>query len=140
MIPLESKLENREFKFADVRGVLGDLGYALGGGWEYDRGSFDRALDGDKQQVWLRLPFTATMGHIDAEQDDSDAVIRFGQPLVLRHVYEEGVDQDAGARLFGGLFDQFSAPADPDAEVGREWAGRAAEMLRITEGALLAEG
>jgi len=137
MLPLESKLENREFKFAEVRGVLGDLGFTLGGGWEYAQGSFDRALDGEKREMWLRLPFTATFGRIDAEAEEIDAVIRFGRPYALRHVYQDGVDESAGMRLAAGLIDQFAAPEDPDARIAPEWAERAAEMLRIAESALL---
>ena len=137
MLPLESKLENREFKFAEVRGVLGDLGFTLGGGWEYAQGSFDRALDGEKREMWLRLPFTATFGRIDAEEEESDAVIRFGKPYALRHIYQDGVDKGAGMRLTAGLIDQFAAPKDPDARIAPEWAERAAEMLRIAESALL---
>jgi hypothetical protein len=137
MLPLESKLENREFKFADARGVLGELGFAVGGGWEYTQGSFDRALDGEQREMWLRLPFTATFGHIDAEEEESDAVIRFGKPYALRHVHQDGVDEGAGMRLAAGLIDQFAAPKDPDARIGPEWAERAQEMLRIAESALL---
>lgn len=137
MIPLESRLENREFKFVDVRGVLGELGFALGGGWEYDGGSFDRVLDGEKREMWLRLPFAATFGNIDAEQEENDAVIRFGKPYALRHVYQDGVDAGVGMRLAAGLVDQFAAPEDPDARISPEWAERAAEMLRVAESALL---
>jgi hypothetical protein len=137
MLPLESKLENREFKFVDARGVLGDLGFVLGGGWEYAQGCFDRVLDGGKREMWLRLPFVATHGHIDAEAEENDAVIRFGKPYALRHVHQDGVDEGVGIRLSAGLIDQFAAPKDPDARIPPEWAERAAEMLRVAEAALL---
>lgn len=137
MIPIDSRLENQEFKFVDVRSVLGELGFTLGGGWEYDGGCFDRVLDGEKREMWLRLPFTATFGNIDAEQEDSDAVIRFGKPYALRHVHQDGIDEGAGMRLTAGLIDQFAAPEDPDARISPEWAERAAEMLRVAESALL---
>lgn len=137
MIELESKLENRMYKFAEAREVLSAVGFSIGGGWEYSGGSFDRPLDGEAHKVWLRMPFDVTTGNLDADQEDNDAVIRFGKPYVLKHLYQEGLDDDAQLRTIGGLLDQFSDPVDPDAPVEDEWRTRGIAALRETEDAML---
>ncbi|MCC3377075.1 YugN family protein [Cohnella sp. REN36] len=132
MLSLSSSLTSQEGQFTQTRLRLADHGFSLGGNWEYDRGSFDCALD-DARQVWLRLPFTVTGGNLDGEAEETDAKIKFGEPYVLKHVYEEGLDQDAQPRTFGGMFDQFAAPSDPDAEIERHWLEDARKRLSEIE-------
>ena len=134
MIPISSKLENRELEFVEVRRLLGEYGFAVGGGWDYDHGSFDRTLN-EKRTVWLRIPFSVTNGNLDAETDENDAKIRIGQPFVLNHLYEEGQDETAQARVLGALIDQFQSPSDPDAHVEPHWVDKANAALREAEAA-----
>ncbi|WP_409344891.1 YugN family protein [Paenibacillus sp. MBLB4367] len=136
MIPLSSKLENVEDAFVNVYAYLGDEQFSLGGNWDYDHGFFDRNLD-EEQKVWLRLPFQVTHGTMEGESDQSDAVIKFGQPFVLKHVYNEGLDNRAEAKVLGALVDQFQKPVDSDAEVEPGWVRQAEDVLREVEKGML---
>jgi len=119
-------------EYAAGKRELERLGFVIGGNWDYDHGSFDRPLD-DRRQVWVRLPFGVVSGRLDAEAPEQDTKIRFGTPYVLRHVYEEGLDEDAVPFGSGGVFDQFRDPADPDAEVAPHWREMAEIVLRQAE-------
>ncbi|UVI31792.1 YugN-like family protein [Paenibacillus spongiae] len=128
MIPLSSKLQDNEQEFVEMRTKLANYNFSLGGNWEYDHGSFDRSLD-EANMVWLRLPFDVTNGNLDGETTDNDAKIRFGQPFVLKHVYEEGLDSDAQSGALGSFVDQFQSPSDPDAEIEPHWVDKAKQVL-----------
>ncbi|RJX39307.1 hypothetical protein D3P09_07610 [Paenibacillus pinisoli] len=128
MIPIASEVEGMEKKFTEMQVLLAEDKFTLGGNWDYDSGSFDRALD-DENKVWLRIPFQVTDGNIDSELSENNAIIRFGTPYVLRHLYQEGNDPEASFRVAGALFDQFQAPSDPDAPVDDRWTERAKEIM-----------
>ncbi|WP_027092765.1 YugN family protein [Cohnella thermotolerans] len=132
MYPLNSRLTNQEQEFVPVRSALAERGFALGGSWDYDHGSFDCALD-EANKVWLRLPFRVTNGNLDSETPENDAKIRFDQPYVLKHIYNEGLDAEAQPRTMGALFDQFQDPVDADAEIEPHWIDKARERLREAE-------
>ncbi|MDQ8738409.1 YugN family protein [Paenibacillus sp. LHD-38] len=132
MIPISSVLESREQHFLETKELLETQRFTLGGNWEYDRGSFDRSLD-EGHKVWLRIPFEVVAGHIDVSEADNEATIKLGTPYVLKHLYREGNDPEASVRVVGALFDQFQAPADPDAHVDPKWIDRAKEALHDVE-------
>lgn len=132
MIMLQSALEGREFDFIHSRNELAPLQFVLGGNWEYDHGSFDRFLD-ERRMVWLRLPFRMTQGTLDSEVRDTEARLRFDQPYVLKHVYEDGLDEDARLRTYAAMVDQFQSPAVPDADIEPHWLEQAREVLRQVE-------
>ncbi|MFD0590795.1 YugN family protein [Paenibacillus sp. GCM10027627] len=132
MIPISSDVEGKEKKFTEMQVFLANREFALGGNWDYDKGSFDRALDED-HKVWLRLPFQVVDGNLDSELSENNAQIRFEQPYVLKHLYNEGNDPEASVRVVGAMFDQFQAPVDPDAKVERRWIDRGTEIVRELE-------
>lgn len=132
MYPLRSRLTNQEREFMPVRSALAAKGFAMGGAWEYGQGSFDCALD-EANKVWLRLPFEVTNGHLDSESDEQEATIRFAEPFVLKHLYNEGLDEEARVHTMGALFDQFQDPAEPDANIEAHWIDKARERLREAE-------
>ncbi|MFC5701217.1 YugN family protein [Cohnella faecalis] len=132
MHSLASSLTSRQLEFVPVQDALAEKGFALGGGWEYDHGSFDCALD-EANTVFLRIPFDVEVGRLDSETANNEAQIRFGQPFVLRHLYNEGLDSEAQARTLGALFDQFSDPVDPDASIEPAWVEAAGRKLREVE-------
>ncbi|MBW7474623.1 YugN-like family protein [Paenibacillus oenotherae] len=132
MIPLSSNLESREQEYVEVKNMLEEHQFALGGSWDYDHGSFDRSLD-EAHKVWLRLPFDVINGNVDSETTDNDAKIRFGQPFVLKHVYNDGLDPTADPSTVGGLMNQFQPPLDPDGEVEPRWVNKAKEVLHQVE-------
>lgn len=132
MYSLSSRMTGQEQEFVPVRSALAERGFALGGSWDYGRGSFDCALD-EANKVWLRLPFEVTIGNLDSETEENDAKIRFGEPYVLKHLYNEGLDAEAQPRTMGAMFDQFQDPVDPDAEIEPRWIDKARERLREVE-------
>ncbi|OXS53845.1 hypothetical protein B1A99_28520 [Cohnella sp. CIP 111063] len=125
---LDSSLTSQVHDYGVSRTLLTERGFALGGNWDYDHGSFDCALD-DANKVWLRLPFDVTAGTLDGEAEPMDTEIRFGQPYVLKHVYNEGLDGSARASTFGGLLNQFSDPVDPDDAIESSWIEKARRKL-----------
>lgn len=132
MIPLQSNLENMETSFATADQNLNKFNFTVGGNWDYEHGCFDRNLD-EANKVWLRIPFEVTSGTFDPEQDNVQADIRIGTPFVLKHLYNEGLDKEAGLMTYRGLVDQFQDPVDKDAEVEQEWVNEAAGILRLVE-------
>lgn len=132
MIMLTSVMEGREFDFIHSQNELTPLKFTLGGNWEYDHGSFDRFLD-DRRTVWLRLPFRMTQGTLDSEVRDTEARLQFDRPYVLKHVYEEGLDEDAKLHTYGALIDQFQSPVDRDAEIEPHWLDEARTILQQVE-------
>lgn len=132
MVPISSTLTSQVQEFVPFRSTVAERGFVLGGNWDYDHGSFDCALD-DANKVWLRIPFEVTIGNLDSESEENDAKIRFGEPYVLKHVYQEGLDREAHPRTAGALVDQFSDPVDPDAEVEPNWVDEAKRKLREIE-------
>ncbi|MDQ6419921.1 YugN family protein [Paenibacillus sp. LHD-117] len=135
MIPISSSVEGQEKKFTEVQVLLQERQFSLGGNWDYDGGTFDRALDGENK-VWLRIPFRVTDGNIDSELSENNAQIQFGQPFVLKHLYNEGNDPEASVRFVGAMFDQFQSPVDPDAKVERRWVERGEAVMREVENAI----
>jgi len=133
MFPLASELERQEVEFAALKRYLGSHGFTLGGNWDYRKGSFDRPLD-DARTIWLRIPFEAIRGRIDADADGIEANVRIGTPYVLKHVYRTDNDPEAARpALFGALVDQFQSPVDPDADLSADDIQRAEAVLRETE-------
>ncbi|RUS45538.1 YugN family protein [Cohnella sp. AR92] len=132
MIPLTSRLTSHVQDFVQAQSALAEKGFSLGGSWDYDRGSFDCALD-EANKVWLRLPFRVTSGSVDSETEDNHARIRFEEPYVLKHLYNEGLDSEAQPRTLGAMFDQFQDPVDPDASIEPRWVEAAQARLREVE-------
>lgn len=132
MHAIPSVLTSQVKDYVSASNDLSEHGFGLGGNWEYDHGSFDCALD-EANKVWLRLPFDVTIGNLDSEKQENNAKIQFGQPYVLKHIYNEGLDQEAQPRAIGGLMDQFSDPIDPDDEIESHWIDKAKQKLNTVE-------
>lgn len=132
MHALSSSLTSQVKDYIVSKNALSEHGFALGGNWDYDHGSFDCALD-EANKVWLRLPFDVTVGNLDSESEPPDTQIQFGQPYVLKHVYNEGLDREAQPRGLGAMMDQFSDPVDADAEIESHWIQRARQKLEAVE-------
>lgn len=136
MIPIASEVEGIEKKFTEMQVLLAERQFTLGGNWDYDGGSFDHALDGENK-VWLRIPFQVTDGNIDSELSENNAIIQFGTPYVLKHLYQEGNDPEASVRVAGAMFDQFQSPSDPDASVEGRWVEQAKEVIGEVESLII---
>ncbi|MBH5319266.1 hypothetical protein I6N90_15790 [Paenibacillus sp. GSMTC-2017] len=132
MIPVSSIIDGKQKTFTEAKQWLENNGFTLGGNWDYNRGSFDRALD-KENKVWLRIPFEVTEGTIDSELTENNAHIRFEEPYVLKHLYNEGNDPEASVRVVAAAFDQFQSPVNPDADIEQHWVNRGKEMIRQLE-------
>lgn len=132
MHSLSSTLTSQVTDYLESKEALVGHGFSLGGNWDYDHGSFDCSLD-EANKVWLRLPFNVTVGNLDGEAPQSDTQIQFGEPYVLKHVYNEGSDREAQPRALGSLVDQFSDPVDPDDQIESHWIDRAKIKLNEVE-------
>src|SRR5690606_27895293 len=109
----------------------------LGGNWDYDHGYFDRSLD-ERNTVWLRIPFQVTRGNFEGDTGTpEDTMIELGSPFVLKHLYEDNIDQEGQSGVMRGLIDQFQDPAQPDAELEEKWIRIAEQELSKAEAAIL---
>jgi hypothetical protein len=132
MYPISSSLTSQVQEFVPFRSTVAEQGFTLGGNWDYLNGSFDYALD-DANQVWLRLPFKVIHGNLDSETEENDAKIRFGEPYVLKHIYEKGLDREARPAAMTAVLNQFSEPVNPDADIEPRWIGEAKRKLHEIE-------
>jgi len=136
LITVQSKLTGQEHDFHMLKSQLEPYGFALGGNWEYTGGSLDCCLDGEKQTVWLRIPFHVVVGQLDPDARPEGALVKIGEPYVLRHLYREGDDPTADMNVVSGLVNQFQLPKNPDAEVKDHYVREAEALLRKIEAKL----
>jgi hypothetical protein len=130
MIPIEGfTLENKQDSFEQFRSRLEPHGFIVSGNWDYDHGFLDRVMNEEKT-VYIRVPFEVTQGEFDGESTNENTVVRIGTPFVLKHQYEEGLDQDADTGLVSGTLDQFQSPVNKDAPVEDHWIQEAKEVLQ----------
>lgn len=139
MIPMESKLTGIETDYKTFKNSLEWQNFSLGGNWEYDKGCFDRRLDGEKQTVWLRIPFEVPNGSFDPANSDERTRLTIGTPFVLKHQYNTGDDHDASINTFGALVDQFQTPTNSDAPIDQQYVERARSVLLEVERAFFRE-
>lgn len=134
MRKIPSSLAGKQGIFDQLREVLGEDQFTLSN-WEYEYGYFDKQLD-LKSMVFLRLPIETVSG----ELDDPAAVVQFGNPFVLKHVYQTGNDPDIGyasGPALAASFNQFQEPQDKDAEVEDEYVEMAKQIVRRLEQKLM---
>lgn len=134
MIPLESSIDNLQVRLNPLEAIFHKEGFILGGGYEYNHGFFDKALDWEKNNehhVYLRVPVSAVQGSIGDGKEDT--IVQIGQPFVLKHQIQPGSDDGAGTGVISGLVNQFAEPADPDDYVEEKWIQRGTEALQKLE-------
>ncbi|KKB40572.1 YugN-like family protein [Bacillus thermotolerans] len=129
MIELTSTLEGKTFPLHELERKLKPLGYAIGGGWEYDHGFFDYKMSSEEGYQFLRLPFRAVEGQLDSP----GVVVQLGSPFVLAHIYQRGIDEFASPGNIGGSLNQFAAPEDPDGQVPDRYVITAKRLLEEAE-------
>ncbi len=132
MISIHSSIEGKVQDYIHTKNELDKLQFSLGGNWDYEGGSFDKFMDEDRT-VWLRIPFVIAKGEFDGEATDIEAHIQMGKPYILRHLYQEGLDNAAQIHTYGGLIDQFQKPVDKDAEINLEWVEKGSVIMKQVE-------
>ncbi|WP_252504859.1 YugN family protein [Sporosarcina sp. Marseille-Q4943] len=114
MLKLQTELEGQTASFGVVSDCIRELGYHIGGNWDYDRGCFDHILCQEGgETIYIRIPFFVTQG----ELDDYEASIKFGTPYIIKHVVHVGLDRDGDSLLDATGFSQFQQPIDKDGKI-----------------------
>lgn len=131
MIEVPSQIENQQFTLIDLEKKLKPLGYDIGGNWDYDHGFFDYKIDDEGSYLFLRVPFTA----IDKQLDERGVVVQLGQPFLLSHLYNKGLDDHVADP--NPLVNQFSEPVDKDAEFPQRWVLTGQKLVAELEAVLL---
>jgi hypothetical protein len=133
MKPIKSKLENEVIPLNEAEDILKQMGFSYGGNWDYDHGFFDYKLDDEVGYTFLRIPFKAVEGELDTKY----TMVMMGEPFLLAHKYQVGLDDHAGAGSLSGSMNQFSEPQDPDASIDKKWIPIAKELVKKAETELL---
>lgn len=114
MLKLQTELEGQTASFGVVSDCIRELGYHMGGNWDYDQGCFDHILCQEGgERIYIRIPFVVT----DGELDHYEASIKFGTPYVIKHVVHVGLDRDGDSLLDATGFSQFQQPIDKDGKI-----------------------
>ncbi|WP_413378728.1 YugN-like family protein [Alkalihalobacillus sp. 1P02AB] len=135
MLALPSAVEGKQFKLKHLEDELKPLGYSIGGNWDYDHGFFDYKIDQQEQYIFFRLPFKA----IDGELDQRGVSVELGQPFLLAHEYQSGIDNEdtPGSGVLVSSINQFSSPTNKDAEIPSKFMTVAQNLISELELTLL---
>ncbi|MDR7000556.1 YugN-like family protein [Neobacillus niacini] len=132
MIELPSKIEGKKFDLYKLEQKLKPIGYTIGGNWDYDHGAFDYKIDGEDGYEFLRLPFHAIDGQLDA----NNCMVELGRPFLLSHEYQSDIDQRVDA---AGAFNQFQEPVDEDASFPTQFIDNGKALVQELESVLISE-
>ncbi|MHA6260773.1 YugN family protein [Sporosarcina sp. CAU 1771] len=114
MLELETKLEGKSSYFGLVRDCISEIGYHIGGNWDYHKGYFDHILCSEEgERIYVRIPFRV----LDGELDQDEAYIRFEKPYIIKHVVHIGLDRDGSSLIDATGFSQFQPPLDKDGQI-----------------------
>jgi hypothetical protein len=129
MIEVPSKIEGKQFDLYKLEQKLKPIGYSIGGNWDYDHGAFDYKLDDEVGYQFLRVPFTAVDGQLDAR----NCTVEMGRPFLLSHKYQIGLDDHADAGAFSGTVNQFQEPVDKDASFPEQYVDNGKRLVEELE-------
>jgi YugN-like family len=135
MIEIPSKLEGMQFDLYKLEQKLKPIGYSIGGNWDYDHGAFDYKINDEVGYQFLRLPFTAIDGQLDAHS----CTVELGRPFLLSHKYQIGLDDHARTGTMSGALNQFSEPVDEDASFPDEYVDEGKRQVEKLEAMLESE-
>ncbi|WP_163184279.1 YugN-like family protein [Neobacillus sedimentimangrovi] len=133
MIEIPSKVEGLQFDLYKLEQKLKPIGYSIGGNWDYDHGAFDYKISEDSGYQYLRLPFKAIDGQLDAR----GCTVELGRPFLLSHEYEENIDEQGQSGVFSGTFNQFQEPTDKDANFPNQYIDVGKTLVQELEDLLL---
>lgn len=131
MIELNSALSGVRLEKRAAEDFLMSRGFTIGGGWDYDHGYFDFVFTKKPHYDVLRIPVSVKRG--DFEQPS--ALLEIGVPLVLRHKYQSGIEEERDTVLgFGaGPLNQFQNPVEKDADVDRQLVDSGKQLIGLLE-------
>jgi hypothetical protein len=130
MYPFEqTALENQKGRFGEIHQLLQEQGFEEGGNWEYDHGFFDRKLQDHPGYLFVRIPVFIEQGAFG----EDEAQVRLGAPLLLRHKYQIGNDDDVNIDVFDASLNQFQEPVDSDASLKQEDIEKGRKVIQQVE-------
>lgn len=130
MIKLETELQGQKASFGVVRDCIKEIGYHLGGNWDYHKGCFDHTLCREEgETIYVRIPFTVLYG----ELDQPEALIEFETPYIIKHVVNIGLDSDESSLIDATGFSQFQSPVDKDGKIEDKNRWMHAGEVAVTE-------
>lgn len=129
MIQIESVIEGARFNLYKLEQLLKPRGYTIGGNWDYDQGFFDYKIADEDGYQFLRIPFFA----VDGQLDRRGVVVKLGQPFVLNHVYQEGLDDGPASSYMTSAINQFAEPEDPDGSLDDKYVAKGHELVKELE-------
>lgn len=134
LIELNSSIEGKRFEKGHLEEFLASHGFTVGGGWDYDHAYFDYVFQKIPYYDVLRIPVTVKSG--DFEQ--ASAKLECGIPFLLRHCYQNGIDdeKDALFGIGGGMTNQFQKPTNPDAHISEKLVVQGVELLKVIDSQL----
>jgi hypothetical protein len=135
MIELPSKVEGKQFDLYKLEQKLKPIGYTIGGNWDYDHGAFDYKLNDDDGYQFMRLPFQAVDGQLDA----NNCTVKLGRPFLVSHKYEAGLDDEGSSGTFSGTLNQFQEPVDKDASIPEKYRDSGKVLVQELEMLLLTD-
>jgi hypothetical protein len=138
MIPIDSPMEGKQVQFDTISQKLEQDDFHLGGGYTYEHGYFDKALDWEEEQgnrYFLRVPVYQVNGDIG----DPDTLVQIGKPFIIKHEFRTRTnDPNGDAGVFSGLVDQFTTPIPAeDDPIDQKWISRAKDILIHVENKLM---
>ncbi|MET3576644.1 YugN family protein [Bhargavaea ullalensis] len=128
MLKLDTVLQGKQARYGEIEPIMSEHGFTLSGNWEYEEGMFDGILNREGgETVYLRMPFDVISGTLE----HPDTLLAFGQPFVIKHVVNVGLDHDESALLASTGFDQFQKPLAKDAHIEKKtkWEIRGEEKV-----------
>lgn len=131
MIEIPSSVEGKQFDLYKLEQMLKPIGYSIGGNWDYDHGAFDYKINDEVGYQFLRLPFSAIDGQLDAHS----CTVELGRPFLLSHKYQIGLDDHVSA----GTLNQFSEPVDKDASFPEQYIETGKVLVKELESILSSE-
>ncbi|MHC0038407.1 YugN-like family protein [Pseudoneobacillus sp. C159] len=133
MIELSSSIIGKQYDLYKLEQLLKPIGYTIGGNWDYDHGYFDYKIDNQDGYHYLRLPFRAVDGQLDAR----NCTVELETPFLLSHVYEAGVDEDhSSIGNASAMFNQFQEPVEKDGDVPSNLIDKGKTLLKELESIL----
>lgn len=132
VIEIPSTIEGKQFDLYKLEQKLKPIGYSIGGNWDYDHGAFDYKINDEVGYQFLRVPFSAVDGQLDAP----NCTVELGRPFLLSHKYQIGLDDHIGD---AGTLNQFSEPVDSDASFPEEYIETGKVLVKELESIFSAE-
>ncbi|WP_238554383.1 YugN family protein [Geomicrobium sp. JCM 19038] len=100
---------------------------------DYDHGYIDYQMDDSGEAYhFLRIPYKAIQGEIGSGNPE----VQLGQPFLLAHRYESGIEHD-GITAYSAVYNQFSAPEEKDAYVDQKYIRDGVLILKEVENRLV---